>query len=272
MEGHDDGWQLAGSGADAYECYLVPLFMTRWADQLVALAAPAAGDRVLDACCGTGIVARTVSPRVGARGRVTGLDLNEDMLRVARATGSGVSPAIDWRQGNVAELPFADAAFDVVFCQQAMQFLADPAASLRELRRVLGPKGRLGLSVCRPIEFSPGYAAMANSFQRHVGAEAAAMVRSIFVPWSGPELRALVSGAGFQDVRIRIEVWGVRYPSVEEFVRQEAASSPLAGPIAALRAEARSALVRDLAGALEAHLDDDGVSFPIETFVVLAHH
>ena len=67
-------------------------------------------------------------PRVGPSGRVTGLDLNEGMLAVARR----LRPEIDWRQGDAAKLPFEDSAFDVVVSQFALMFFPDRVAAVRE--------------------------------------------------------------------------------------------------------------------------------------------
>lgn len=266
-----EGWQLEANSAEAYERYLVPAMMARWAEQLVELAAPKPGDRVLDVGCGTGIVARTAAPRVGASGRVVGLDLSEGMLAVARAASAAIRPPIEWRQGNAIGLPFPDGAFDVVFTQQMLQFVSDPSAAVREMHRVLAQEGRVAMGVCRPIEFSPDYVTLAEALKRHVGPEAAAMMRSPFPAWTVDDVRALVAGAGFRDVRVRIEVSSVRYPSAEEFLRREAASSPLSGPIGLLNAGVRGALLRDLEAALRSRRDDEGVVLPLEIYVVLAH-
>jgi ubiquinone/menaquinone biosynthesis C-methylase UbiE len=229
-----------------------------------------AGERVLDVACGTGSVARRAAARVGAAGEVVGLDVNEGMLAVARRAGDGVRPAIEWRPGDAAELPFADGSFDVVVCQQALQFFPDPPRALREMRRVLAPGGRAAVSVLRAIRHSPAYAPMADALARHVGAEPGAMMRSIFPAWDLDHVRGLAREAGFADVRVRIEVGSIRYPSPEEFLRQEAACSPLAGALRAMPEEVRDALVRDLEGALDAHRDDDGIVSPMETWVVVA--
>jgi ubiquinone/menaquinone biosynthesis C-methylase UbiE len=263
-----EGWQLEGDSADAYERYLASAFRP-WAKELIALAELREGERVLDVACGTGIVARHAAPTVGAAGKVVGLDLNEDMLRVARASSSGVRPAIEWRQGNAAELPFPAGTFDVVFCEQAVQFFSDPVAALAEMRRVLAPGARAAVSVCRPIAYSPTYVTMADALERYVGPDAGAMMRSPFSPWSVDQLRSLLTEAGFRNVRVRIEVGSIRYPSVEEFLRREAASSPLAGPISASNAQVRNDLIRDLQGRLSDHVDDDGLVCPIETYAAL---
>lgn len=265
------GWQLEESSAEAYERYLVPLFFAPGAGYLVELAMPGSGERVLDVACGTGIVARSAAPRVGLDGTVVGLDLNEGMLRVARRISSEARPPIEWRRGDATDMPFPDGAFDVVFCQQGLQFFPDQPAALREMYRVLAPNGRVALSVLRSIEHNPGYVALAEALERHVGVDSGAMMRSPFSSLSTGGLRDLIAGAGFRDARILIGIGTVRYPSAEEFLRQEAASSPLAGPIGALGDDVREALIRDLRGALQAYVDDTGIVFPAETYLAVAY-
>ena len=168
-------WQLEADSAEAYERYLVPAVMARWAEALVERAALRPGGRVLDVGCGTGTVARTAAARLGKDGRLTGIDLNEGMLVRARMVSSGVRPSIEWRQGNATALPFPDGAFDVVLSQQMLQFVPDRGAALREMRRVLDSGGRAAVAVCRPIERSPGYPPLAEALRRHVGPEAEAI-------------------------------------------------------------------------------------------------
>ena len=147
-------WQLDGSAPELYEKYLVPAITTKWADDLVGRAQPRAGEEVLDAACGTGVVARSAS-RCMLRGYVTGLDLNKRMLAVARTIVSEGAP-IDWIEGSALDLPFPAGKFDLVFCQLGLQFFPDQNRALREMRRVLSPSGRVALSVYSPIERTPG--------------------------------------------------------------------------------------------------------------------
>jgi ubiquinone/menaquinone biosynthesis C-methylase UbiE len=264
------GWQLEESSAEAYERYLVPLLFAPGAEYLIELAEPGMGERVLDVACGTGIVARRAAEWVGTDGRVVGLDMNEGMLGVARKASSDVRPAIEWQQGDAADMPFPDQAFDVVFCQPGLQFFPDRPAALGEMHRVLVPNGRLALSVLRSTEHNPGYRLLAEALERHVGQDAGAMMRSPFSSLSADELRDLITGAGFREVRIFLGIGPVRYPSAEEFVRWEGASSPLAGPIGALRDDVRTALIQDVGEALRTYTDDNGIVFPTETYLTVA--
>ena len=103
------------------------------------------GDRVLDACCGTGDLA-LADLHAGAA-RVTGLDFSERMLERARAKSSEV----EWVQGDALALPFADGSFDGATVGFGVRNLDDLEAGLRELRRVLRQGGRLGiLEITRP--------------------------------------------------------------------------------------------------------------------------
>jgi len=116
----------------------------RWRKE-TAGAVVSPGDRVLDACCGTGDLA-LADLHAGAA-RVTGLDFSERMLERARAKSSEV----EWVQGDALALPFADGTFDAATVGFGVRNLDDLEAGLRELRRVLRQGGRLGiLEITRP--------------------------------------------------------------------------------------------------------------------------
>src|SRR5436190_80880 len=148
-------WQLTSDAAELYERYLVPALFRPWAADLVVLARLRQGDRVLDVACGTGVVARRATEYVGPGGRVVGLDLNAGMLAVARSASAAEDRAIEWCESSALSMPFADQSFDVVFCQQGLQFFPDRRAGLREMHRVSAEGGYLLVSAWRSIEHSP---------------------------------------------------------------------------------------------------------------------
>ena len=260
------GWQLTESSPEAYERYLVPAIFEPFAERLVELVAPRPGARVLDVACGTGIVARRAAERVGPSGSVVGVDRNGSILDVAKAAVGASEPPIRWLAADASAIPLADEWADCVLCQQGVQFFAQPAAALRELRRVLVPGGRLALSAWCSLEVNPGFDLLVTALERHAGPDVAAIMRAPFARDEDAGLRALVAGAGLRDASFDVHTEAVRFPSANDFLRREVAASPLAGPFAALPGAAREAIAADLTAAL----GDQGVVFPMRTFVATA--
>jgi ubiquinone/menaquinone biosynthesis C-methylase UbiE len=266
-------WQVAGSAPEVYERELVPAVFGEWAPIVVGLARPRPGERVVDVACGTGIVARTAAARVGPTGAVIGVDLNPGMLSVARSimlTDSRSAAPIQWQEASADKLPFPGASFDIVYCQLGLQFFSDRAAGLREMRRVLGPEGRLTLMVWRGIHESPGFAVLAESLERHLGQAAAAIMRAPFGLSNAEELADLVRAAGFQDVAIQQRVGTVRFASVDRFVLSYVAGSPLAGLVSQANDAAREALIADARNALGQYATNTELAFPIAAHLLSA--
>jgi SAM-dependent methyltransferase len=117
------------------------------AAQLVKHARVTAGQRVLDVACGTGVAALTAA-RIGAR--VTGLDLTPELLTRARENAQLANLEVEWHQGDVEQLPFDAAAFDVVLSQFGHIFAPRPEVAVGEMLRVLKPGGTIAFSTWPP--------------------------------------------------------------------------------------------------------------------------
>jgi SAM-dependent methyltransferase len=125
-------------------------FTTEPAARLVRFAGIRAGHRVLDVACGTGVVAVTAA-RSGAS--VTGLDLTPPLLDVARDNALSAAVDIDWREGDVENLPFEPDSFDVVVSQFGHMFAPRPGVAVDEMLRVLKPGGTIAFSTWPPELF-----------------------------------------------------------------------------------------------------------------------
>ncbi len=250
--------------AERYEAVFVPALFAAWAGQLVEAVGVHDGDRVLDVACGTGIVARSLADRApGAL--VEGVDLNPAMLEVARR----VRPDLTWSTGDAAALPYADAAFDLVTCSAALMFFPDPVAALRELARVTGPDGRVGLLVVGRLAGCPAHARLAELADRHAGAPAGDLVRGYFALGEPDRLGALLETGGLAVTSWRTTVTGVDFPSVEAFVTTEIDATALGSR---LDASTRDRLVVDAGSVLAGYgrTDGPGLSVPLEAHVVVA--
>jgi ubiquinone/menaquinone biosynthesis C-methylase UbiE len=112
--------------------------------ELVTAAQLTGSERVLDAGCGTGHTALTLAP---VAGEVIAVDLTEAMLAQGRRLAAERELTnVDFRLGDVEQLPFADGEFDLVVSRYSAHHWPHPQAALAEFRRVLRPQGRLILS------------------------------------------------------------------------------------------------------------------------------
>jgi demethylmenaquinone methyltransferase/2-methoxy-6-polyprenyl-1,4-benzoquinol methylase len=114
----------------------------RWRRALVAAVAPPPGARVLDVATGTGMVAAELLARCGDC-VVVGLDQSPEMLDAARVRFAG-ERRVGLVQGEAERLPFEDESFDALTFTYLLRYVNDPAATLRELARVVRPGGRVG--------------------------------------------------------------------------------------------------------------------------------
>lgn len=121
-----------------------------WRRELVRHAAPQPGERLLDLCTGTGDVVIEFA-RACPDIQIVGLDLSEEMLRIARDkfTQLGLNQRVQLVHGNALELPFAESSFEIATIAFGLRNLPDRAQGLREIYRVLSQGGRVFI-----LEFS----------------------------------------------------------------------------------------------------------------------
>lgn len=246
----------AGEPPRNYERYFAPTLGTAWATALLDVAGLNSGERVLDVACGTGVVTRRASQLVGPEGFVAGLDVNPDMLAVARS----VCPtSIEWHEASAESIPCADASFDVVTCSLGLQFVADRSAALREIHRVLTDGGRVAIATVGPTP--PLFEILAQALARHVSPEVAGFMRHTFSLHEHQELRDLAEAAGLRSVSVQSRPQRVMLPPPSEFLWQYVHSTPLAGPVGEIGADARTAFEQDVATAWHSFLDGDALRF-----------
>ncbi|HKH32259.1 MAG TPA: bifunctional demethylmenaquinone methyltransferase/2-methoxy-6-polyprenyl-1,4-benzoquinol methylase UbiE [Gaiellaceae bacterium] len=181
----------------------------RWRG-MTAHAVVRPGDSVLDACCGTGDLA-VAAAREG--GRVTGLDFSERMLERARRK----APELEWVEGDLLALPFADGSFDAATVGFGVRNVDDLERGLAELRRVLRPGGRVGvLEITQPRgALRPFYRLWFDRIVPALGRVLPGGSAYTYLPASvrrfpGPdELSAMLERAGFGGVRYRTFAAGI---------------------------------------------------------------
>jgi ubiquinone/menaquinone biosynthesis C-methylase UbiE len=134
MEGAIASWYAKNTGRDLTRFITV-------ADSVRAQVPD--GARVLEIAPGPGFCAIEIAR--GARYNVTGLDISESFVRIARENARAAGVVVDFQLGNASEMPFPDASFDFIVCSAAFKNFSDPVGALNEMRRVLKPGGRASI-------------------------------------------------------------------------------------------------------------------------------
>ena len=260
--------------AELFEDFFGPAIFTPWTRVLLEYARPRRGERVLDLACATGIVARRVAPLVAPDGSVTGVDISPAMLAVARDRAAREGLSIEWREGDATRLDLPDDEFDLVVCQQGLQFFPDPLASLREMARVLSPGGRVVLSVWQPLEHQPVYRALFEAEARHLGVE----LREVAVPFGfegADRLRALLVEAGFERVAIDERTLDAVFHDPDTFVALTVIAAASVMPEVAQddpqrRSDLIAAITRDSDETVRRHIEGDTLRYPMPNLVATA--
>jgi ubiquinone/menaquinone biosynthesis C-methylase UbiE len=260
----NSGWQLAGD-APTFYTLVTPKIMEPWTDDLIRSAACRDGDRVLDVACGTGIVANRIGLASGKLCSITGIDLNEGMLSVARR-----NTQIEWCQGSATDMPFDPESFEVVLCQQGLQFFPDRARAMSEMARVLSPGGRLALNVWGALDRQPFHAAVIAGVGKFLGAEAEAAFDLAFSLNTADELRHLARDAGLNDIRVRFEHRTLRYPVPAGLAAIWPMTTPVTTQFAGLPDDDRKAFVAYVVDRLAGYVDDAGLAVPVENHFLTA--
>ena len=207
--------------------------MLEWAEHLVDVAGVQDGERVLDLGCGTGFVARRAALRAGGNGLVEGVDVNPMMLAEARrATGLVIHDAAAESTG------LRDGSFDVVLCQQGLQYFPDPRGTLAETRRILASGGRTAFSVWAGLDDNPFIAAQIGALESHLEPEVVASFRATNVGvLGGPDgMAALFDSAGFASIQVEKHELDIDLPPMDTYFPALIAATPWAGVYASLDA------------------------------------
>lgn len=261
--------------ADLYETYFVPGMFRPLSRVLVSLAAAKQRDRVLDLACGTGIIARQLAPVVGAEGRVVALDLRPGMLEAASKLTVPYGAPIEWVEGDATKLDFPNGSFDLVVCQQGLQFFPDRAAALAEVKRVLRPGGRVVIAVWQDLDKQALWHDLVSSELRHLGA-IGVPTEDMLKPYSlsdPGELRQLLESAGLHEVEITTKSIECDFPAdglVEYALQAYTAVMPqIAQDAAAFRAFVET-VTRDTEAVRAQYTRDGRLRFPMHTNVAVA--
>lgn len=240
----------------AYDRELVPWLFEQWAEPMVDRIAPEPSSHVVDLACGSGLIVRHLVGRLGASGRVHGVDVDAAMLDYADSTVD--DDRVSWHECDATRLPFSTGSVDRVSCHQGLQFFPDRVAALAEVRRVLAPGGRLAVATWGGVDANPWPAALAGAVARLLGAEAGAGMAVVCDLGDPIELDRLLTDAGFAEVVVDAQARTATHPDVKVAVAGQLAALPSGSGIGQLAREQHTELVGLMCGLLADHTDATG--------------
>ena len=159
----------------------------------VALASLRKGETVLDLGSGAGVDCFLAADKVGENGRVIGVDMTPEMIERARENArKGNYGNVEFRLGEIGNLPAADNSVDIVISNCVINLAPDKRRVFTEAFRVLKPGGRLMISDIVLLRELPDF--IKNSIEAYIGCLSGAIMRNEYIE--------AIKAAGFQEVRI----------------------------------------------------------------------
>jgi ubiquinone/menaquinone biosynthesis C-methylase UbiE len=230
-------------------------------DWLARRADPQPGQTILDIAAGTGDLGFQVAERIGEEGQVISTDFAPQMVEVARGFGEARGLRnVEYRVLDAESMDLDDDSVDGVVCRWGYMLMADPAAALKETRRVLRDGGPLAFAVWRTPDLNPWAAipGMTLVQRGHMPAPEPGMP-GIFALGDPDRIRELVTGAGFDEPELEEIAFEFRYADSDDLwdalIRL---AGPLARAVKALPEDEVEATREAIMENIEPYRDTDG--------------
>jgi len=241
-------------------------------DWLVEQADPQPGQTVLDIAAGTGDLGFAAAERIGPEGRLLTTDFAPEMVEAAKRNGDARGlQNVDYRVLDAERMDLEDDSIDAVVSRWSYMLMADPAAALRETRRVLRDGGTLAFAVWQTPDRNLWAAVPGMTLvQRGHMPPPEPGAPGIFAMGEEGRVRELVTGAGFDDPRVEELAFEWRYAADDLWDTLTRIAGPLARVIRALPEDEQ----RETRAAIEANMeqfrDGDDLAVPAACWGVVA--
>jgi len=243
---------------DIFDTYDSQQFQIKPCERLVVHAGINRGETVLDVACGTGWATLEAARAVGQMGRVTGVDIADKALAIAKGKRAGLNN-ISFDQQDGHHLEFKDCVFDVVICVSALFGFEDIPGALREWRRVLRPGGRLAFS-----SFGPEFRRDSMMLRKTIAKYGTASSSNIGRLETIEECARQLTDSEFANIQTASEELGFYHPDLDAYW-EEVMSSIRRLPLEKLDPATADQVRKEHLEEMKAFVGDQGIWRPVPT-------
>jgi len=195
---------------------------------LLARADPKVRERCLDIATGPGEPAMSIARMVGPDGKVTGIDLSEKMVGLAtRIAKERRIPNVEFRVMDAEKMDFSDETFDLVTSRFGFQIFTNPESVAREAHRVLGPKGRIGVTVWSTAEKATAIHAVVGPMLEFAEPDETGHLPTPYELGGPGEVVKLFEGAGFREAKEERKTHIMAFQDEDQYIEVFVEGTPL---------------------------------------------
>jgi ubiquinone/menaquinone biosynthesis C-methylase UbiE len=237
----------------------------------LSLMNPRPGEQVLDMGTGPGEPALTIARAVAPGGRVTGIDLSENMIEIARRVGKarGIQNT-DFRVMDCSQLDIPDSTFDAAICCFGFQIFTNPEKAAAQVFRVLKPKGRITATVWSTGSKVPFLDVLIAPMLEHVEPDESGYLPTPYETGGPGEMVAFLEAAGFRNAREHRVTHEMRFNDGESYLNALLKGTPIGHSLLEESAEVQAEVLRKARANLEKWTTADGIRLPAECVIVSA--
>jgi ubiquinone/menaquinone biosynthesis C-methylase UbiE len=246
-------------------------YLEPYRNDLIDRLGARAGEKILDLGTGPGEPALTLAGRVGARGKVVGVDLSEKMIALAQATAAARSVSnTEFRVMDCSSLALGDAAFDGVISSFGFQIFTDPEKAARETYRVLGPNGRIAVSVWSTGDRVPFIHAIIEPMLKHAEPDETGYIPTPYEMGGPGEMVRFLETAGFRGAREERVTHTLSFESEDEYLHSILKGTPIGHSLSEEPPEVQAEVLRETRANLASWTTNGRISMPSECVLVTA--